>query len=87
MVARLPVNIQTTTVRAMERKGLEMAQSNKPGKLAPASGLYDIVGPKGGDTGKQVTGVEGHRLPPTPKPGQSFVLVTPAKNGAGKGKK
>jgi hypothetical protein len=58
----------------------------KPGQKAPASGLYDVVGPKGGDTGKQVTGVEGHTLPPTPKPGQSYKLVTPAKNDAGKGK-
>jgi hypothetical protein len=63
------------------------SSTQKPGTPAPNSGLYDIVGPKGGDTGKQVTGVEGHRLPPTPKPGQSFKLVTPAKNGAGKGKK
>lgn len=61
--------------------------TSKPGKPAPASGLFDVIGPKGGDTGKQVTGVEGHRLPPTPKPGQSYKLVRPANNGAGKGKK
>ena len=61
--------------------------TSKPGKPAPASGLFDVIGPKGGDTGKQVTGVEGHRLPPTPKPGQSYKLVRPANNGAGRGKK
>jgi len=60
--------------------------TGKPGNTTPASGLYDIIGPRGGDTGKQVTGVEGHVLPPTPKPGQTFKLVTPAKNDAGKGK-
>jgi hypothetical protein len=62
------------------------AAKGKPGTPAPRSGLYDIVGPRGGDTGKQRTGVEGHRLPPTPKPGQSYELKTPAKNRAGRGK-
>lgn len=63
------------------------SSSSKPGRPAPASGLYDVIGPRGGDTGKQVTSVEGHPLPPTPKPGQSYKLVRPAKNGAGKGKR
>ena len=62
------------------------SSNSKPGEPAKASGFYDVIGPKGGDTGKQVTGVEGHRLPPTPKPGQSYKLVKPANNGAGKGK-
>jgi hypothetical protein len=61
-------------------------QMIKPGTPAPNSGLYDIVGPRGGDTGKQVTNPEGHRLPPTPKPGQAYVLAAPAKNEAGRGK-
>lgn len=66
-----------------------MAPSNsnsKPGQPAEASGLYDVIGPRGGDTGKQVTAIEGHTLPPTPMPGQTYKLVTPANNGAGKGK-
>lgn len=58
----------------------------KPGQPSPASGLYDIVGPRGGDTGKQRTSVEGHPMPPTPKPGQKYVLTDPAENGAGKGR-
>ena len=61
------------------------ANSNKPGTPAPASGLYDIVGPRGGDTGQQRTSVERHPLPPTPQPGQSYRLRTPARNGAGSG--
>lgn len=61
--------------------------NSKPGSQAPHSGFYDVLGPKGGDTGKQITAVEGHRLPPTPKSGQSYQLVRPANNGAGKGKK
>jgi hypothetical protein len=71
----------------MARNNNNNRNSNKPGTPAPDSGLYDIVGPRGGDTGLQVTAVLGHRLPPTPKPGQTFVLVTPANNGAGKGEK
>jgi len=61
-------------------------QPIKPGTPAPKSGLYDIVGPKGGDTGKQVTAPQGHRLPPTPKGGQGYILTDPANNEAGKGK-
>jgi hypothetical protein len=71
----------------MARNNSNNSNTNKPGTPAPDSGLYDIVGPRGGDTGKQVTGVLGHRLPPTPKPGQKFKLAVPAKNDAGKGKK
>ncbi len=58
----------------------------KPGQSAPASGLYEVVGPRGGNHG-EVTAVSGHTMPPTGKPGQTFVLVDPAKNGAGKLKK
>jgi hypothetical protein len=58
----------------------------KPGQPAPASGLYEVVGPRGGNHG-EVTAVWGHTMPPTRKPGQTFVLVDPAKNGAGRPKK
>lgn len=58
----------------------------KPGQPAPASGLYEVVGPRGGNHG-EVTAVWGHTMPPTRKPGQAFVLVDPAKNGAGRPKK
>jgi len=39
-----------------------------PGSKAPVSGQYGIKGPRGGDTGKEVTAVKGEPLPPTPKP-------------------
>lgn len=58
----------------------------KPGEIAPASGQYEIQGPRGGDTGKERTVVRGEHLPPTPEPGQVYVLVDPTKNQAGKGK-
>jgi hypothetical protein len=47
----------------------------KPGEIAQTSGQYQIIGPRGGRTGKEVTVVRGEPLPPTPKPGQTFILV------------
>jgi hypothetical protein len=61
-----------------------MVPSYKPGQEAPRSGQYTIVGPRGGNTGQERTSTRGNTLPPTPKPGQSYVLVDPTKNGAGK---
>jgi len=55
-----------------------------PGTPTPASGQYGIVGPRGGQTGRERTSVQGEPLPPTPKPGQTYTLVDPTKNGAGK---
>ena len=57
----------------------------KPGNKAPHSGQYEEVGPRGGHTGDEVTGVKGRKLPPTSKPGNSCILVDPTNNGAGKG--
>lgn len=44
----------------------------KPGQTAPVSGQYPIVGPRGGDTGKERTVVKGEPMPPTPKAGQGY---------------
>jgi hypothetical protein len=65
-------------------KGRAMSQVFKPGERAPVSGEYEIRGPRGGDTGKERTAIQGKPLPPTPKPGQSYVVHRPAHNGAGK---
>jgi hypothetical protein len=51
-----------------------MARTLKPGQRAPVSGIYEIVGPRGGATGKEHTIVRGVPLPPTPKPGQGYVI-------------
>lgn len=51
-----------------------------PGARAPRSGQYAIVGPRGGDTGKERTVVRGEPLPPTPKAGQKYVLVDPTRH-------
>ncbi|HYN54166.1 MAG TPA: hypothetical protein VES38_05625 [Methylotenera sp.] len=51
--------------------------SNKltPGTPAPKSGQY-----KNPNTGTEITGVKGKPLPPTPRPGQGYVLVDPTKH-------
>lgn len=56
----------------------------KPGQPAPKSGQHQIVGPKGGKPGVEVTAVEGKPMPPTPKPGQGYVLVDITKHKDGK---
>lgn len=62
------------------------SKTYKPGSTAPASGQYGIVGPRGGKTHTERTVVRGEPLPPTPKPGQVYVLTDPTKNGAGRGR-
>ncbi len=61
-----------------------MAETYKPGEKASYSGQYEIVGPRGGSTGKERTVVKGEPFPPTEKSGQKFKLVDPTKNGAGR---
>ena len=58
----------------------------KPGQTAPRSGQYGVLGPRGGDTGREVTVVRGEPLPPTPKPGMGYVMNDPTRNGAGRGR-
>lgn len=62
-----------------------MTKSSNPvksGNPAPASGQYQVVGPKGATYG-EVTAIKGHTMPPTPKSGQGYQLVDPTKNGSG----
>jgi hypothetical protein len=61
-----------------------MAKQLTPGCKAPASGQYEIHGPRGGQTGKERTVVKGEPLPPTPQKHQTYVLVDPTKNKSGK---
>ena len=56
----------------------------KPGEKSPVSGQYGVVGPRGGKTNKEVTVVKGEPLPPTQKPGQTYVINDPTKNKSGK---
>lgn len=58
----------------------------KPGDKAPASGQYEIIGPRGGHTGKERTVVRGEPLPPTPGPGQGYRIADRTRNNSGRGK-
>ena len=49
----------------------------KPGQKAPASGQYGVVGPRGGKIDHEVTVVKGEPMPPTKKPGQTYVMNDP----------
>lgn len=46
----------------------------RPGTLAPVSGVYRMVGPRGG-MGPERTVVRGEPLPPTPKRGMTYVMA------------
>lgn len=43
-----------------------------PGEIVEESGLYPVVGPKGGDKGYEVTVVKGEPFPPLPEKGWGF---------------
>ncbi len=60
-------------------------QPMKPGTPAPCSGQFGIIGPRGGDIGKERTVVKGEPLPPTPRSGQSYVIADRTKNKSGRG--
>jgi hypothetical protein len=59
-----------------------MSKSNKfkPGETAPFSGQYEILGPRGGTTGKERTVTKGEPLPPTLEKGQSYKLADKTKH-------
>lgn len=58
----------------------------KPGQKSRHSAQVEIVGPRGGLTGQERTIVFGKVIPPTPKSGQSYLVVDPTKNNAGRSK-
>lgn len=60
-----------------------MSKQYRPGQKAPASGQYEIVGQRGGRTGKERTVVKGEPLPPTPSGGQKYRLADRTKNKSG----
>lgn len=51
----------------------------KPGQTAPKSGQYVTITPSG-NKGKEITSTKGNPLPPSSKPGTTYVLVDPTKN-------
>jgi len=55
----------------------------KPGQIAPKSGEWQIVGPRGG-VGAERTLTKGATFPATPKRASTYRLARAAKNGAGR---
>jgi len=51
----------------------------KPGEKVPVSGQYEEIGPRGGKTGKEITGVKGKTLPP-PHNGVAYRLADRTKH-------
>lgn len=47
----------------------------RPGNKVPISGQYIQVGPRGGVTKNEITGVKGKILPATPTPKMTYRLV------------
>lgn len=64
-----------------------MKKQFKPGEEAPVSGLYELIGPRGGHTGEERTAVKGEALPPTPKPGMRYEIAERAHNKSGRNPK
>lgn len=58
-----------------------LAELIKPGAPTPVSGQYVEVDPRGGvHDSSEVTSVSGKPMPPTSKPGCSWLLVDPTKH-------
>ena len=64
-----------------------MPKEFKPGEKAPVSGLYELIGPRGGSTGKERTVTRGEVLPPPPKSGMTYRISERAHNKSGHDKK
>lgn len=58
----------------------------KPGMKSPFSGEAVTIGPRGGNTGHEVTVDKGERFPPTQKSGEVYIKSRGAHNKAGRGK-
>jgi hypothetical protein len=51
-----------------------------PGTPAPVSGIYKLVGPRGGHTGEEADSTRGKPLPPTERRGETWSLVRAARH-------
>ncbi len=55
-------------------------QINRPGTKAVTSGQYELVGSRGGRKGTEVTVTKGEPFPPSPLPGQGYILIDKTKH-------
>lgn len=64
-----------------------MAKTLNSGEIAPVSGLYELIGSRGGHTGEERTIVKGGVMPPTPKPGMTYQVAERVHNKSGHNKR
>lgn len=57
-----------------------MKHTYKPGETTPRSGQYEKIGPRGGETGEEITAVKGKTFPPSEKAGTTYKLVDPTRH-------
>jgi len=57
-----------------------MSKNFKPGQAIQRSGQYEKIGPRGGETGKEITGVKGKTFPPGVQAGITYRLVDKTKH-------
>jgi hypothetical protein len=62
-----------------------MSEKLKPGAKAPASGQYEVIGPRGGNTGKEITMTKGEVIPPVGPPGSTVRITDRTHNKSGRG--
>ena len=56
----------------------------KPGQSAPVSAQYEVLGPRGGKTGKEITLSKGRTFPPSQE-GTQYKIRDRTKNKSGRG--
>ena len=69
--------------KTKKRLSIDRSKCIKPGIVAPKSGQYLEVGPRGGAR-REVTAVKGRPLPPPSAKGSTYILVDATKNKSGK---
>lgn len=76
----LPLQQARVSRLADKIETIPMGKVFNPGQLAKISGQYEIIGPRGGETGEERTVTKGEPLPPTPEAGQHYILVDRTKH-------
>ena len=66
-----------------KRLSIDKSKRIKPGTVAPKSGQYLEIGPRGGGR-REITAVKGRPLPPPSAKGSTYILVDATKNKSGK---
>jgi hypothetical protein len=57
-----------------------MPKTYKPGEKVPTSAQVEIINRLGNRTGVERTVIKGEPFPPTPKSGQTYLIVDPTKH-------